>query len=124
LNDGFTANDFNSRYPDNGFVDIIGLDTYQRPGTTSSQYVAKMQTQIATIVQWADTHNKIAAVTEMGCNNLANANNATYTNWFTQTMKPALLGQRIAYSMLWRNPKGDALGDGTKAPRKKICIYK
>lgn len=119
LNDGFTTQDFNSRYPDNGFVDIIGLDAYQRPRTTSSQYIAKMQNQISTIVQIADVNNKIAAVTEMGCNNLANANNVPYANWFTQTMKPALLGQRIAYCMLWRNPKGLALGDGSEF----YCCY-
>lgn len=119
LNDGFTANDFNNRYPDNGFVDIVGLDAYQRPGTSSNNYITKMQNQISSIVSWANTNGKIPAVTEMGCNNLANANGTTYTSWFTQVMKPALLGQKIAYAMLWRNPKGLALGDGSEF----YCTY-
>lgn len=119
LNDGFTVNDFNSRYPDNGFVDIVGLDAYQRPGTSNNNYITKMQNQITSIVSWADANAKIPAVTEMGCNNIANSSGTTYTSWFTQVMKQSLLGQRIAYCMLWRNPKGLALGDGSEF----YCTY-
>jgi mannan endo-1,4-beta-mannosidase len=115
LNDGFTNAEFTSFYPDNGFVDIIGLDAYQRPGTTSSQYIAKMQSQTNTIIQLADARNKLPAITEMGCNNLANGDiTRPYTNWFTETLTPAIKDKRIAYCMLWRNPKGAILGDNTE----------
>ncbi len=114
LNDGFTSTEFASFYPDNGFVDIIGLDAYQRPGTSSSQYISNMQSQIDTIIKLADARNKLPAITEMGCNNLANDDvNRPYTNWFTETLTPAIKDKLIAYCMLWRNPKGDDMGDPT-----------
>ena len=119
LNDGFTNTEFTSFYPDNGFVDIIGLDAYQRPGTTSSQYIAAIQTQTDHIIAFANARNKLPAITEMGCNNLANASNAPYTNWFTETLTPAIKDKRIAYCMLWRNPKGATLGD----PSEFYCCH-
>ena len=119
LNDGFSNLDFSTRYPDNGFVDIIGLDAYQRPGTNSSQYISKIQSQTDTIISLAAARNKLPAITEMGCNNLKNAANQTYSSWFTQTLKPAIKDRTIAYFMLWRNPKGALLGDSTEF----YCCY-
>jgi mannan endo-1,4-beta-mannosidase len=119
LNDGFTQNDFNNLYPDNGFVDIIGFDAYQRPGTSSSQYITKIQTQTDAIIALAQARNKIPAITEMGCNNLKSSSNQTYTNWFTQTLKPAIKDRLIAYFILWRNPKGVVLGDSSEF----YCCY-
>lgn len=119
LNDGFTLQQFTARYPDNGFVDIIGFDAYQRPGTSNSQYINKIQSQTDTIIQLASDRNKLPAITEMGCNNLANAQNQTYTNWFTQTLLPAVKDRPIAYFMIWRNPKGAILGDASNF----YCCY-
>lgn len=119
LNDGFTSNEFSTRYPDNGFVDIIGLDYYQRPGTSAAVYISKMKSQLNTIVSFCTRNNKIPAVTELGCDNLRDSSGNTYTKWFTQVFQKALEGHKIAYAMLWRNPKGTALGDGSEF----YCCY-
>lgn len=114
LNDGFTNTHFTNFYPGNSLVDVIGFDAYQRPGTNSLQYIAKMQSQLDSIIALSNARNKLPAITEMGCNNLANANGQIYDSWFTQVMYACIKQKQIAYCMLWRNPKGAALGDGTE----------
>jgi mannan endo-1,4-beta-mannosidase len=114
LNDGFTNTQFTNFYPGNSWVDIIGLDAYQRPGTSSATYINNMKTQIDKLIVLCNDRNKLPAVTEMGCNNLASVNGQVYDSWFTQVMYECIKKKQIAYCMLWRNPKGAALGDGTE----------
>jgi len=87
------------RYPGNNYVDIVGMDNYWDLRTGTSPSIAAGKLKI--LSDYAVKHNKVAALTETGLNNL------TQTDWYTQMLLAALKQNNIqvAYAMVWANTK-------------------
>jgi mannan endo-1,4-beta-mannosidase len=114
MSNQFTEPLFLTHYPDNGFVDIISFDDYQETSDTNQQFIDRIKKRGDLVVKLATERGKIPAIAEIGCHNLCKDDpTKPYINWFTQTLAPSIKDKLIAYVMLWRNPKGAALGDGT-----------
>ena len=95
-------------YPGDDYVDIIGRDTYDNSTTleASRDWIRQAVSEVATVVGWAEEHNKIAAFTEFG--KAMYKDNASNVNpkWFTELLDALLndpKASRIAYMMTWAN---------------------
>ncbi len=94
---GFTAectNGYTDYYPGDGWVDIIGIDSYQYG---QADFAASLNRKLTDLAAFARRHGKILALTETGCEGLPDP------TWWTQTLEPALQGLPIAYVLTWRN---------------------
>ena len=86
-------------YPGNEYVDIMGLDNYHdvHPDNDPSFLTKRLNT----LVQIAEKHNKVAALTETGLEGI------TETNWWTDLLLHAIksdqAASRIAWVLVWRN---------------------
>ncbi len=112
LHEDFTETDFLNHYPDNGFVDVISYDIYQKASSTLTKFIQEVKQKTSLLVHLAKNRNKVAAIAEMGFVNFKDKNNKVEKNWFTKTLQPALANQGIAYFMLWRNAKGTSTING------------
>ncbi len=86
------------RYPGDDLVDIIGLDDYNSLNTGHPE---KLVSNLEIIAQIAIDKNKIAALTETGCNRLERK------DYFTKEMLSCLdhseLTRSISWVLFWRN---------------------
>jgi mannan endo-1,4-beta-mannosidase len=100
--------DFLYAYPGDEYVDIIGLDNYWDVGRSFVHNSICRETEdslfllsLKTLVQIAESKNKIPALTETGLNML------TEPDWFTERIlkpiKDDSVAIRIAYILVWRN---------------------
>lgn len=87
--------EFLDKYPGDEWVDIVGLDIYQR-NAPNEQFAADLDRMLTMLEQIALERNKIPALTEFG-GNLADS------NWWTGTFLPVLSKHRISYALGWRN---------------------
>jgi mannan endo-1,4-beta-mannosidase len=96
------------RYPGDDVVDIIGLDDYNSLNTGHPE---KLISNLEIIAKVARDHNKIAALTETGCNRVERS------GYFTGELLPCLtyseLTRSISWVLFWRNadPKQHFLPD-------------
>lgn len=90
-----------SRYPGDGYVDIVGLDgycaTYLPQEEALPQYNTIIRSCLGSLQNFAEKHGKILALTETGYEGL------TYDKWWTEVLQPAIEGIPIAYLLVWRN---------------------
>lgn len=86
------------RYPGNDVVDIIGLDEYQDFTICRLDKVVK---KLSIIVDIAKENNKLAALTETGCDRVEVPN--WYTTNLLQVLKASEKTSAISYVMVWRN---------------------
>ena len=91
--------EYMSRYPGDDYVDVFGTDNYhdfRNEGT-----VINVARRLRMVVEMADDHGKIAALTETGLESIPES------DWWTQKLMKALtsdpVASRIAYAMVWRN---------------------
>lgn len=110
-NTGTEFNDkdgFLERYPGDDYADILSFDTYQHNNSTSfdAAFVQSLYTHMSIVDKIAIEKNKIAAIGEMGFNNIP------YDKWFTLAVAESLKGTHPAYLLFWRNagfkPKDNA----------------
>lgn len=89
------------RYPGDEYVDIMGLDDYRDVGQHADHDRLAMRLEIVTDL--AESHGKIAALTETGQERVPEP------EFWTKTLLPQLLKnektKRIAYVMVWRNAR-------------------
>jgi mannan endo-1,4-beta-mannosidase len=87
-------------YPGDAYVDLVGTDNYEDMKANVSPTVAAAKFKI--VSDYAKTHNKLAALTETGLQNLTKA------DWYTQQLMKALKTQQLefAYVMVWANTTG------------------
>lgn len=87
------------RYPGDAFIDVLGYDDYHSVVTTATQET--FVNRLHMLVEMAEEHGKIAALTETGVETIPDA------TWWTQTLLPALnyddKTRNIAWVMVWRN---------------------
>jgi len=93
-----TKDDFLERYPGDKFVDMVSFDAYQRGSTgLDNSFNIKLNQDLSIIEQVAKERRKIAAVGELGFNNIP------YAEWFTHAIQPAFKKHQFAYVLFWRN---------------------
>lgn len=86
------------RYPGDEYVDIVGADIYHFGGLEGTDNYRNDASRVLSIVrQVADSHNKIPAFTETGCESL------TVENWWTEVLLPVLKENPMSYVVVWRN---------------------
>lgn len=86
-------------YPGDEYVDIIAFDDYHSIKSKNDQ--EKLVFRLRTVVEIAESKNKIAAFSETGLEKVP------IDNWFTDILLEGIksddVGSRIAYVMVWRN---------------------
>ena len=95
--------DYFERYPGrftmlhikDDIVDVLGFDTYQ--GRDRADYMATMKRCLDILVEAAETHGKVAAVTETGYEGTPDP------VWWTGTLLPSIGDAPVAYVLVWRN---------------------
>ena len=95
------SSEYLERYPGDHYVDIMGLDDYRDVGVNADHSMLAKRLEI--LVNLANEHNKIAALTETGQEKIPEP------NFWTETLLRQLLSndktQQIAYVMVWRNAR-------------------
>lgn len=96
---GFEA--WESRYPGDEYVDIVGLDGYCSTHIPQEealpQFITKIRVCLESLNAFATEHGKILALTETGYEGLP------YEKWWTEILSPAVEGIPVSYLLVWRN---------------------
>lgn len=101
-----TEESFETRYPGNDRVTLIGLDAYQ--WGTEQDFISGVNANLATLSQIAAKKGKLFALTECGLKNM------TDPTWFSRVLKPQMDKYPIAYFLLWRNAETEYFGPSPK----------
>lgn len=111
-------------YPGDKYVDLVGIDIYDFDNNAAT-YTGKIKHGLDMVCSFAKAHNKRAALTETGCQQLPQQ------EWFTKTLWPAISSYPISYVLLWRNAWDDPKelyvsypGHATEPDFKKMASYK
>lgn len=92
-------------YPGDQYVDVLGLDFYFGRGDQTE--INKFQQSLIHAVEYAQTKNKLAALTEFGDAYGWNTNELKIDKFFTRCvlapMKNQVTARNIAYAATWRN---------------------
>lgn len=95
------SSEYLERYPGDEYVDIMGLDDYRDVGQNADH--SRLAVRLEMVVDLADKHGKIAALTETGQESIPEP------EFWTKTLMQQLLSsektKRIAYVMVWRNAR-------------------
>lgn len=93
------ANEYLTWYPGDDYVDILGMDDYEWPGTEN--WSSKLKHKLKVMIDVAKEKGKLAILAETGAENIPDS------LWFTQKLGKAILAEGIAeelsYVLLWRN---------------------
>ncbi|HWK56728.1 MAG TPA: glycosyl hydrolase [Parapedobacter sp.] len=86
-------------YPGDAYVDLVGMDNYGDLQTSETMTIAAQKMKI--VSDYAEQHQKVAALTETGLSNLGQA------NWYTAVLLKALQHHpvRLSYVLVWANRK-------------------
>jgi len=87
--------DFMERYPGDGYVDVVGFDTYCNADIDQFKRVLNMQ--LKTTREIASQHHKLMAIAETGYERIPKA------DWWTADLMPVVSKYPVSYMMLWRN---------------------
>lgn len=102
--------DYERRYPGDEYVDILGLDTYDRSGG-SKVWFKELKEQIELLNEFSKKHNKLMALTETGISHeTAQGDNQTALlrsgnenlSWYSDLWN-ALGEYELPYIMVWSN---------------------
>ncbi|MDI1255608.1 MAG: glycosyl hydrolase [Flavobacterium sp.] len=99
-----TSANYLSRYPGDGYVDILGMDNYGDLNSGQGQTGAdRANTKLKMVDELAKTKVKIAAMTETGYR--VTQSNPAVTNWFSTYLYNTLTANNIEISfvMFWNN---------------------
>lgn len=96
-----SAEDLESRYPGDEYVDVIGYELYQR-GSKNNQaasvhFTENVSKGIDETMAFAKPRKKVVAFTETGFCGIP------LDNWWSATLGKAIENKSIAYILLWRN---------------------
>lgn len=90
-----------SRYPGDAYVDIVGLDGYCDTSLPQEEafpsFIDKIRKCLGSLQAFSEGHGKILALTETGYEGLP------YDKWWTEVLAPAVEGIPISYLLVWRN---------------------
>ena len=92
------AGQFLTWYPGDDWVDVIGLDYYDRSGTLEG-FTNPLKASLAMLKDVGAQHHKPFALTETGYESIPDS------QWWTGRLLPALKGSGIAWVLFWRNAR-------------------
>lgn len=92
-----TEEEYLERYPDNGLIDIIGFDTYQRGVRDKDRYVAAVKRGMDIVVPIGAAKDKIVIFAETGDESVGDP------NWWTGTLWETIKDYPLSYVLCWRN---------------------
>ena len=105
----YSTDQFNSEeqylefYPGDEYVDIIAFDDYHSVNNLKDR--EKLIYRLKTVVELAESKNKVAAFSETG------AETIPVNDWFTNNLLGGIManevGKKVAYVMVWRNGRPD-----------------
>ncbi|MEM6316736.1 MAG: glycosyl hydrolase [Bacteroidota bacterium] len=93
---------YENRYPGDDYVDIIGFDSY-----AVLLYEMFLVANCQLVVEFAEAHQKVAALTEFGVNGGIQfaKNDDWFTTTFLETIKSDSIARKIAFAHTWRNDR-------------------
>jgi len=115
------------RYPGDAYVDVVGVDRYDTDETEKGKRVGDDYTKAIVadarfLVNFAEEHGKIAAITESGVKQ--GLGNTTSEDWFMkdflEPLKADPVARQVVYFMTWTNDQG---GEGYRVPLKGQSNY-
>ena len=92
-----TTDEFADRYPGDKFVDIVGFDIYQNAGQANEDFSKTLTSRLKILLEFANSKKKVAAITELGYEQIPAA------EWWTKTFYPSVEGLPVSYALFWRN---------------------
>ncbi|MDA6072595.1 glycoside hydrolase family 26 protein [Flavobacterium sp. AC] len=94
-----SENDYLERYPDDDYVDMLGMDDYGDFGRDGNYDISGAIKKLRIVSDLAVKKNKLAALTETGLESIPNE------TWWTQTLLKVLKSENLelAYVLVWRN---------------------
>ncbi|WP_269223419.1 glycosyl hydrolase [Flavobacterium sp. IMCC34518] len=98
-----TSTNYLSRYPGDGYVDVLGMDNYGDMNNLGQTGADKANTKLKMLSDLATTKVKIAAMTETGYR--VTSTISPVTNWFSTYLYSTLTTNsiQISYVMFWKN---------------------
>lgn len=106
-----TRQRFETFYPGDAYVDIIGVDYYDTPNKKS--FVSDVKKEMRALRTIAEEHHKLFAFTETGYKDNQEP------EWYTQKLLPALIDSQPLYVLFWRNTWNSAKDYYGPVPGKK-----
>jgi mannan endo-1,4-beta-mannosidase len=82
-------------YPDNDYVDILGMDLYQKSST--NEYLELLDENLSLLAKIGKQKNKPYAMTEGGLNMIP------IENWWTEVLDKGIIDKGVAWALFWRN---------------------
>jgi mannan endo-1,4-beta-mannosidase len=100
------AQDYLYGYPGDDYVDILGLDNYWDLGHPANkanpeEQLKNLSQSLSSVVDIANAHNKLAALTETGSEAIPNPN--FWTQVLLSGMTANEKSRQMVYVMVWRN---------------------
>ena len=92
--------EFDTYYPGDQYVDILGVDIYNYGDKDT--FIATIQNNLLILKEKAARQNKPFALTETG-----NTRPGNDKNWWTKTLYPGIKNSGISWVLLWRNARLD-----------------
>ncbi|MCI9846234.1 glycoside hydrolase family 26 protein [Flavobacterium pectinovorum] len=110
-----TSTDYLSRYPGDGYVDVLGMDNYGDFDNQGTMGANTANSKLKIISDLAKTKVKITALTETGYR--VTSSKTPITDWFSNYLYNALTSNsiEISYVMFWNNDK-----DGYYVPNASV----
>ena len=99
-----SISDYYKVYPGDNYVDIFGFDNYFSPTITGADK-EEFKNDLRRIAQAARDKGKIAAMTEVGQENVVTSN--LFTQDILNPVKTDSLTRRFVYAAVWRNQSTD-----------------
>lgn len=106
-----SVEEYASRYPGDGYVDMVGFDMYHRNPQQGDSFVTNFTKELQIVDDFAQTHGKLVAVTETGtAHDVAEGDNQTALlksenarpDWH-QEILDAVKGSNASYYLVWAN---------------------
>lgn len=96
-----SRNDYIEYWPGDDYVDILGLDAYDRDGSNYGHKGLQL-VRLGNVI--AKEKHKMFALTETGLENNNPEESAYYDKkWWTTGLYHIISGQRVAFALVWRN---------------------
>lgn len=106
-----TLEEYESRYPGDAYVDMVGFDMYHSSPKEGDGWLEKFRTELELVDTFADNHGKLIAVTETGVANDTVAGDSQtallktgndYLDWYNQ-MLDIISETNASYFLTWAN---------------------
>lgn len=85
------------RYPGDGYVDLVGFDSYQSKWNHHAKYVKGVEKSFSIVAPFAEERGKLLIFAETGYESIPDE------QWWTKTLWPLVDSYPVSYVLVWRN---------------------